>query len=182
MSRTSLFTSLAQTGTPNQSDEAAVTDIRYQPDRRASSSDERAFPALTDAQIARIAAHGKPRAVEQGEILAAAGKPTPKFFVITRGAVEAVRTFGDTESTVTVIGPRQFTGELSMLFGRRALVMIRVKESGEVIELDRDELLSLVQLDAELSEILVRAFLLRRARLIEGGFGDVVLVGSNHSS
>jgi len=69
-----------------------------------------------------------------------------------------------------------------MLSGRRALVTLRVGEPGEVIEVDRDQLLALVQIDAELSEIFVRAFLLRRAQLIAGGFGDVVLVGSNHSS
>jgi len=68
------------------------------------------------------------------------------------------------------------------LHGRRALVTLRVGEPGEVIEVDREQLLALVQIDAELSEIFVRAFLLRRAQLIAGGFGDVVLVGSNHSS
>src|SRR6185295_7736635 len=47
---------------------------------------------------------------------------------------------------------------------------------------NRDELLKMVQNDAELSEIFVRAFLLRRVELIEGGRGDVVLIGSNHSS
>jgi len=69
-----------------------------------------------------------------------------------------------------------------MLSGRRALVTLRVCESGEVLQVDRDKLLDLVQTDAELSEIFVRAFLLRRVRLLTGGFADVVLVGSNHSS
>jgi thioredoxin reductase (NADPH) len=93
-----------------------------------------------------------------------------------------VRVFGDGETTVTSVKEGQFTGEVTMLSGRRALVTLRVGEPGEVIEVDRDELLSLVQLDAELSEIFVRAFLLRRAALIAGGLGDVVLVGSSYSS
>lgn len=140
------------------------------------------FPKLTDAQVARIAAHGRTRVAEEGEILTKAGQPTPKFFVITKGSVEAVRAFGPGDSIATDIGPRQFTGEASMLSGRRALVTLRVKERAELIEVDRDELLSLVQVDAELSELIVRAFMLRRARLIAGEFSDVVLVGSNHSS
>src|SRR5205814_3680662 len=53
---------------------------------------------------------------------------------------------------------------------------------GEVIELDHRQLLALVQTDAELSEILMRAFILRRAELITHGFGDVVLIGSAHSA
>ena len=51
---------------------------------------------------------------------------------------------------------------------------------GEVIEVDRENLLALVQTDSELSDILMRAFILRRVELIAHGFGDVVLVGSNH--
>lgn len=143
---------------------------------------DQAFPVLTSAQIARIAAHGRTRRVERGEVLGVAGQPTPKFFVVNAGSIEALRATSGAEATVTTIGPAQFTGEVTMLSGRRALVTLRVAEPGELIEVDRDELLTLIQIDAELSEIFVRAFLLRRARLIAGGFGDVVLVGSNHSS
>jgi thioredoxin reductase (NADPH) len=57
-----------------------------------------------------------------------------------------------------------------------------VTEPGAVIELDRDRLLALVQTDSELSEILMRAFILRRVELIAQGIGDVVLIGSDHSA
>src|SRR4029077_599890 len=55
-----------------------------------------------------------------------------------------------------------------------------VTESGEVIELDPNQLFALVQTDTELSEILMRAFILRRVELIARGPGDVVLIGSVH--
>ena len=76
----------------------------------------------------------------------------------------------------------QFTGEASLLAGRPGLFRLRVAEAGEVIEIDRDQLLALVQTDPELSEILMRAFILRRVEIIAQQVGDVVLVGSNHSS
>jgi thioredoxin reductase (NADPH) len=158
-----------------------TTPIAAAPLRPAPDVDK-AFPKLTPEQVERIAAHGRMRRVEHGEVLVAAGKPTPKFFVITAGTIEALNLTSDGEATVTTILPGQFTGEVTMLSGRRALVTLRVDEPGEVIEVDRDKLLGLVQLDPELSEIFVRSFLLRRAQLIAGGFGDVVLVGSNHSS
>ena len=44
--------------------------------------------------------------------------------------------------------------------------------------MDREHLLALVQTDAELSEILMRAFILRRAELIARGLGDVIVIGS----
>src|SRR3989475_6876662 len=58
---------------------------------------------------------------------------------------------------------------------------MRAGEAGEVIELDREQLLMLVQIDSELSEILMRAFILRRVEMIAHEFGDVVLVGSTHA-
>jgi thioredoxin reductase (NADPH) len=140
------------------------------------------FPKLNDAQMARIANHGVARSAEEGEILVQAGQVPSKFYVITKGSLEALRAFGPGDSIATDIGPRQFTGEAAFLSGRRSLVTLRVKEAAELIEIERDELLSLVQIDAELSELIVRAFMLRRARLIAGEFSDVVLVGSNHSS
>ena len=69
-----------------------------------------------------------------------------------------------------------------MITGRRTLVRAVVTEPGEVIEVDREELLALIQTDAELSEILMRAFILRRVALIARDLGDVVVIGSTHSS
>ena len=142
---------------------------------------DQVFPTLTPAQLARLAAHGHVRHVQRGEVLAEAGEQLARFFVVTAGQVELVRPSGVTEALVAVLRPGQFTGEVTMLSGRRGLVRIRAGEAGAVIELERDHVLALVQTDGELSEILLRAFLLRRVELIAHGFGDVVLVGSRHS-
>jgi len=155
--------------------------VAASPSRPGDNLDQ-AFPKLTSAQIARVAAHGRLRRVEHGEVLSAAGKLTPLFFVVTEGTIEAVRPLDGRDTAVTIVRESEFTGEVSMLSGRRALLTLRVGDPGEVIEVERDNLLALIQTDAELSEIFVRAFLLRRAGLIAGGFGDVVLFGSNHSS
>jgi thioredoxin reductase (NADPH) len=145
-----------------------------------SSGVERLFPTLTPAQIKRIAAHGKVRSIGAGEVLIEAGAQVVPFFVVTAGRVEVIRPSGSTETLVAVHGPGQFTGEVNMLSGRPALVRSRASEPGEVIELDREHLLALVQTDSELSELIMRAFILRRVELIAHGLGNVVLVGSNH--
>src|SRR5256884_2525344 len=142
---------------------------------------DQAFPMLTSAQIARLAVHGQVRHVQRGEVLMEAGEQTPRFFVVTAGHIAIVRPSGVTEELVVVLRPGQFTGEVTMLSGRRGLVCIRAGEAGAVVELERDYILALVQTDGELSEILLRAFILRRVELIAHGFGDVVLVGSRHS-
>ncbi len=146
------------------------------------SGAERMFPILTPAQIKRIADHGVVRSIRPGEVLVEAGARVVPFFVITAGRVEAVRPSGKGETLVTIHEPGQFTGEVNMLSGRPALVQSRVIESGEVIELNREQLLALVQTDSELGELIMRAFIVRRVELIAHGLGDVVLVGSNHCS
>ncbi len=85
------------------------------------------------------------------------------------------------EKIVGIVGPGQFTGEANVLFGRPGLLQIRVSESGELIELDHNTMMSLLQTDSELGDIFMRAFILRREELIAGNFGDVVLLGSIHS-
>ncbi len=140
---------------------------------------ERIFPTLKPEQIERIAAHGRVRPVHDAEILVEAGTPNTRFFVVRTGRVDIVRP-GPGELIVG-LGPGQFTGETSMLAGRRAIVQIRAREAGEVIQLEREQLMALVQTDGELSEIIMRAFILRRVELIALGYGDAVVLGSTHS-
>ena len=139
------------------------------------------FPTLTTAQLARVAAHGRLRTVQRGDVLIEQGDTNVPLFVVTFGAIEVVRPVGDTEAPIAVHGPGKFTGEVNMLSGRRALVRVRAGAPGEVIELSRDRLLGLVQTDTELSQLFLRAFILRRVELIARGIGDAVLVGSTHS-
>ena len=143
--------------------------------------DERMFPTLTPGQQARLAAHGRVRQVLAGEILVEPNDYTIKFFVVIKGYLNLLRVSGDREEVVVVDRAGMFTGELNMLSGWRGFLRIRAGEPSEVIEIDRDQLLSLVQTDSELSDILMRAFILRRLSLISRGIGDVVLVGSSHS-
>ncbi len=146
-----------------------------------ASPAEHMFPVLTPVQQARIAAHGRVRQVQFGETLVEPNDHARSFFVVITGHLNIVRTSGTDEEVVAVSAPGTFTGELNMLSGRRALVRVRAGEPSEVIEVDREQLLSLVQTDSELSDILMRAFILRRLELIARGVGEVVLIGSTHS-
>lgn len=147
-----------------------------------SSRAEQIFPTLTLAQIRRIAAQGRMRATQRDEVLVEQGADIVPFFVVVSGKLEVVRPLGTTETLVALHGPGQFTGEINMLSGRRALFRVCVSEPGEVIELDRQHFLALMQTDVELGEILMRAFILRRVELLAAGVGDAVLVGSNLSA
>ena len=142
-----------------------------------------AFPLLTAAQIDRIRPLGRVRPVDRGEILFQPNDTDISFFVLLSGGLQIVQpipTGG--ERTVATHGPGHFTGEMTMITGQRCLVVGRVTEPGEFLELGGDALRSLVARDAELSEILMRAFILRRLALVNTGFGNIVLLGSRHSA
>ena len=146
----------------------------------APSIAERLFPTLTGAQMVRISARGRRRAIARGEILVEVGDKDIPFFVVVSGEVQALRPAGATEILIVAHGPGQFSGEATMITGRRAMGRLRAGEPGEVIQLEREQLLTLIQTDAQLSEILMRAFMLRRLELIAHDLGDVVVIGSTH--
>jgi thioredoxin reductase (NADPH) len=143
---------------------------------------EHVFPTLTPEQIERLAPRGRERAFEAGEVLVEQGDSIVPFFLVLSGELEAVRPWRTNEIFVTPIGPGQFTGEVNLLSGRRALVRIRVTKPGKAIQLDRQSVMNVLQTDVEIGEVLMRAFILRRVGLLRAGIGDVVLVGSEHSA
>jgi thioredoxin reductase (NADPH) len=147
-----------------------------------SSHPEQIFPALTQAQMRRLISHGAPRSVRAGEVLVELGDGEIPVFVVVSGELEVVRPSFTQETLLRVLGPGAFTGEINTLSGRRAFARVRARRDSEVIQIARENLLALVQTDAELSEIVMRAFILRRAELLAQGLGDATLVGSSHSA
>ena len=141
---------------------------------------EQIFPVLTEAQLQRIAHYGTRRAVRDGEILFRQGDEGVHFFVVLSGELDVVRPEGDGERLVVRHQPGNFTGETAMLSGRRALATGWVRGDGEVVDIPPSALRNLVVTDAELSELLMRAFILRRVALISNHLGDAVVLGSRH--
>src|SRR5262249_43675392 len=101
------------------------------------------------------------------------------FFVIRSGEIEVVRPSSLGDVVIAAPGQGQFTGEASMLLGRPAMMRLRVSASGEVVQLTRDQVHALIQTDAELSEVLMKALVHRRTELVARGLGDAVLIGSS---
>jgi thioredoxin reductase (NADPH) len=147
-----------------------------------ASRTEQIFPILSSTQAQRLVLHGHARSVRAGDVLVEPGDREVPIFVVISGELEAVRPSFGQETLIRIFGPGQFTGELNTLSGRPAIARIRVRQDGDVVEIVRDNVLALVQADAEFSEILMRAFILRRAELLQQGIGDVTLVGSSFSA
>jgi thioredoxin reductase (NADPH) len=139
-----------------------------------------AFPVLTESQIQRIQPLGKVRHVKADEILFEPDDTNSPFFVLLSGSMEIVQPDLAGERPIAKHGAGEFTGEITMISGRRSLVRGRVTSPGEFLELSSEDLRSLIAKDAELSEIFMRAFILRRLELIKSSAGNVILMGSRH--
>ncbi len=142
---------------------------------------EGAFPRLDEDQRGRLRAVGQVRHVEPGEVLFREGDESYDFFVVESGAVTIVRGYGAENRVIAVHGPHRFLGELSLLTGARVNLTAVVRDAGELIQVPVARLRELVLEDQELSNLILRAYLARRAILIEVG-GGVRLVGSRYSA
>jgi len=162
---------------PSTPDSARVPSYKFPAVDQAE-----AFPNLTGPQIARIREAGRVRKVDLGEILFEPGQTNVPFFVLLSGSLDIVQPDGISgERAIVTHHAGAFTGEMTTISNRGALARGRVSEAGEFIELDSQQLHALVARDAELNEILMRAFILRRILLLSTGYGNVVLLGSRHS-
>jgi thioredoxin reductase (NADPH) len=128
-----------------------------------SPAEDEAFPALTGRQIERIAPLARERDLADGESLWAAGDRDRPLFVILRGAVEILL---GAERVLPVGKEGAFTGDVDLLSGRPVVARGRARGPTRVLERPAARLRSLVQTDSELSEIFLRAFMLRRAALV----------------
>ena len=149
---------------------------------QTESRTNEAFPELTPAQLARVEPHGRRRRLTQGEVVGEPGQPVTKIFVVVSGQLDAVTPLQASTANMPRFTPGMFTGERSILSGGRFLGRISATMPSDVIEVERDELLKLIQTDTDLSDIFLRAFILRRLQLIDRGYGDVVVLGSHHCS
>jgi thioredoxin reductase (NADPH) len=140
------------------------------------------FPLLDDAQIARLRDFGEERQVQAGEIVFDQGDESHGVFVVLDGSIELISVSGSDEAVIRTARRGSFTGEVNLLSGRRSLVRCRAREASSLLEIGRANLRRILQTDAALGEIFLRAFLLRRTYLIGHSVGDALLIGSNHSS
>jgi thioredoxin reductase (NADPH) len=146
----------------------------------ADARQSQAFPQLTPDQMTRLEPHGHRRRLARGEVVGEPGQPVTKIFVVVSGQLDATMAYRGSNDSAITFSAGMFTGERSFLAGGRFLGRIAATEPTDVLEIERDELLKVIQTDGELSDVFLRAFILRRLQLIERGSGDVIVLGSNH--
>jgi thioredoxin reductase (NADPH) len=143
-----------------------------------------AFPKLNEAQLAALGGCSLTvlKRYRDGEKLFAVGDRDFKFFVIKSGHIEILDESGDQPKTVVVLGPGDFTGEVTQLTGTPSLVSGVARGDCEVYELSHDALRQLINHHPEVGDIILQAFIARRQILHESeNFTGLRVIGSRYS-
>lgn len=140
------------------------------------------FPKLTDSQIKRLRPFGRIRHVAVGDVVFDSQDASIPFFVVLSGEMVIVQPDQNGERVIATHGANQFTGEMNMISGQRSLARGRITAPGELLEIAPERLRDVIATDPELSEVLLRAFILRRVALVRYGLGNIALVGSRYSA
>jgi thioredoxin reductase (NADPH) len=144
---------------------------------------DQTFPALTAAEIGRMRRFGEIRLYKDGEMLFETGKPGPGMFVVLSGHVAITQRDGLGHVTPVIDqGPGQFLAEIGQLSGRIALVDGHAEGDVETLLIPPERLRALLVAEADLGERIMRALILRRVNLIQGGVGGPVLIGPSKSA
>ncbi len=139
------------------------------------------FPVFDAAQIetARRFASGPARRFAPGEIVYEVGMRYVPAWLVLAGSIDVVRGDGlGSVASFTTHRAGQLSGEISQLGGRGTLAAGRAGPDGATaLPFDAAHVRALVVGSAEIGEIVMRAFILRRVALLEADGAGSVLIG-----
>ena len=140
------------------------------------------FPVLDPLQIetAKRFASGPARTFSPGEIMFDVGERQAPAWLVLEGSMDIVRRDGlNRETAITTHHAGQFSGEVSQIAGRQSLASGKAGPDGcTALPFDAAHVRALMVGSADIGEIIMRAFILRRVGLIESGGVGSVIVGS----
>ena len=136
------------------------------------------FPSLTEDQFAILQRYGEQRHIAAGTVLFTQGERHISMYVVLSGKIEISRGSAIETHVIGTHGPGSFTGEAGTLAGRAAIATGTALVDCDVIVIDEASLRTLVITEADLSETIMRAYILRRMAFIADEAGGLMLIGS----
>lgn len=136
------------------------------------------FPVFAPEEMERLARFGSPALFPTGRRILGQGDVGAGLVLVRAGRVEvAAGAAWERRATIIAHGPGQFVGELAQLSDRPALVEAVAVEPVDAVVIPATRLRDLIVQEAELGERVMRALILRRAGLLEGGAAGPIIVG-----
>ncbi|MGZ9721961.1 FAD-dependent oxidoreductase [Rhizobium miluonense] len=136
------------------------------------------FPHLSEEMIARVRAYGSEEHYVEDRVLFARGDRAIDFFLVLDGRVRI--TFDDIrggQEQLYTYESGQFTGEQN-LFNTKKILLTGIADAGtRVLRIANADFRAFLTGEPDISEIIMRAFILRRVGFIKHGRGGVFLLG-----
>jgi len=132
---------------------------------------------LSPSHVEALRAAGKVVTYPKGTIMAKQGEKANRFVYVEEGEIEVVNPFTGERHYPSTIGPTQFMGEISLLYGGTASLPLRTVVDTRVIEVPRETFLTLMSQIPEMSDIIITVFAARRRRQLEDRRSGLYLIG-----
>ena len=137
-----------------------------------------AFPKLSRSELETLSGMAELCTFEDGEPLFRAGERGHSFFVVESGEMALVDETGDEPRTIAVHGRDQFSGDVSILTDRPAVVSAYARGSCRAYRVSPDEIRRVIREIPDLSDKLMEAFQIRRQLLERSGFVGIRVFGA----
>jgi len=144
----------------------------------ANDLERDAWPEMPEQVLARLREAGEVERMEAGKSLFTFGQPGYDFFYLITGKIGIFDP--TTDEPVMEVEAGNFAGELGMLMGQSAFMHGSMVEGGEVLRVTNRVFRDLIQIDPDISSIIIDAYTARRRLLVEWGEGGLVLIGEEH--
>ncbi|MEM7024288.1 MAG: FAD-dependent oxidoreductase [Pseudomonadota bacterium] len=141
--------------------------------------DQQTFPRLSDEQIGRLKGYGAEEALKAGTLVFERGQRSVDFFLVLEGSIEIFDTDdAGAPHVFTVHRSSQFTGELDLFNDRKILVGGRTVMDSRVLRINRPDFRRMMSSEPDISEVIMRAYILRRTGFIMHDQAGVCVVGA----
>ncbi|MET1416710.1 FAD-dependent oxidoreductase [Roseibium sp. HPY-6] len=145
----------------------------------AASLREMTRTPLHDSHVEALRKIGQNVQFSAGEMIAEVGDPMEDFLYILKGRVEVVDPFTREPYLPNSLGPTQFLGDIAFLNAGTYTLPLRAKEEAVLLSVPRQEMLSAMARNPEMSDIILSVFAARRRRQIEEGDSSLKLIGAD---
>jgi thioredoxin reductase (NADPH) len=132
---------------------------------------------LSSSHVEALRTAGKVVTYPKGTMMVQQGEKANRFVYVEEGEIEVVNPFTGERHYPSTIGPAQFMGEISLLYGGTASLPLRTAVDTRVIEVPRETFLTLMSQIPEMSDIIITVFAARRRRQLEDRRSGLFLIG-----
>src|SRR5258708_33144565 len=134
---------------------------------------------LSASHVQALREAGKITTYPAGTYVARPGERVDRFVYVEEGEIEGVNPYTDERHLPSTMGPKQFMGEISLLYGGAWSMAMRAVRDTRVIEVPREAVLTLMSQIPEMSDIIITVFSARRRRQIEERISSLRLIGED---